>query len=355
MKTLIIGGAGFIGCNAAKKFMERGDEVIIFDNLSRKGTQSNVEWLKENSRPVVVSGDIRNYEKVKRVFRENKNIDVVMHLAAQVAVTTSVLRPREDFEINALGTFNVLDAIREVYGLRGNTDEPCRVSEDAPMVIYSSTNKVYGGMEDVEVIERNGRYEYKDLTFGVSENRLLDFHSPYGCSKGAADQYVIDYSRIYGLKTVSFRQSCIYGYRQFGVEDQGWVAWFTIASALDKPITIYGDGKQVRDVLFIDDLVDAYIKAIENIDKINGKAFNLGGGPKNQLSLLELIALLENLAGKKIKHSFDNWRPGDQRVFICDIRLAERDLGWEPTTNPEDGVKKLYNWVTTNKELFQEG
>lgn len=353
MKILVIGGAGFIGCNVAKAFMERGDKVIIFDNLSRKGTKSNLEWLKDNGRPVIVSGDIRNYKEVKRVLQRNQNIDVVMHLAAQVAVTTSVLCPREDFEINALGTFNVLDAVREVYGGGENTGNKCRVSKDAPMVIYASTNKVYGGMEDLEVIERNGRYEYKDLPCGVSEDRLLDFHSPYGCSKGAADQYVIDYSRIYGLKTVSFRQSCIYGYRQFGVEDQGWVAWFAIATALDKPITIYGDGKQVRDVLFIDDLVDAYIKAIENIDRINGKAYNIGGGPANQLSLLELITLLEKLSGKKINNSFSNWRPGDQPVFICDIRRAKKDFGWQPKTTPQVGVKKLFEWVTTNNELFQ--
>jgi len=353
MKVLIIGGAGFIGCNAARKFMERGDEVIIFDNLSRKGTPSNLGWLKENGNFEFIKGDIRNYEEVKKVFEKSRNTDVVLHLAAQVAVTTSVLDPREDFEINAFGTFNVLEAIREVYKIKSKTSGWSQVSEHSPIVIYSSTNKVYGRMEDIEVVERNGRYEYKDLLHGISESRCLDFHSPYGCSKGAADQYVIDYSRIYGLRTVSFRQSCIYGYRQFGVEDQGWVAWFTIASVLGKPITIYGNGKQVRDVLFIDDLVDAYIKSIEYIDKTNGKSYNIGGGPGNTLSLLELIANLEGLLGKKITYSFDDWRPGDQPVFICDVGRVREDLGWEPKTNPKDGVKRLSDWVKLNKNIFE--
>jgi CDP-paratose 2-epimerase len=253
-----------------------------------------------------------------------------------------------------LGTFNVLDAIREIYGIKGKISGWSRVLEYAPLVIYASTNKVYGRMEDVEVVERNSRYEYKNFPLGISESHPLDFHSPYGCSKGAADQYVIDYSRIYGLKTVSFRQSCIYGYRQFGIEDQGWVAWFTIACILGKPITIYGDGKQVRDVLFIDDMVDAYIKVIENIDKVNGKAYNIGGGPQNTLSLLELIAFFEDLSGKKIIYSFDNWRIGDQPVFICNVRKAKDDFGWEPKTIVEDGLKKLFDWVTLNKNLFQD-
>lgn len=354
MKVFITGGAGFIGCNTAKRFIERGDEVIVFDNLSRSGARLNLEWLKESGDFKFVKGDIRNYDDIRTVFKQNKDINVVIHLAAQVAVTTSVLNPREDFEINALGTFNILDAIREVYCVGGKPGKWSRVSDDAPIVIYSSTNKVYGGMEDVEVIEQNDNYEYKDFHNGISESRILDFHSPYGCSKGAADQYVIDYSRIYGLKTASFRQSCIYGYRQFGVEDQGWVAWFTIASVLNKPITIYGNGKQVRDILFIDDLVDAYIKAIENIGKISGKAYNIGGGSKNQISLLELVAFLENLLGRKISYNFDDWRPGDQPVFVCDVRRAKEDFGWEPRTSPKDGVKKLFEWVVANKNIFQK-
>jgi CDP-paratose 2-epimerase len=352
MKILIIGGAGFIGCNAVKKFMERGDEVIVFDNLSRKGAQSNLEWLREKGKFEFIKGDIRNFNEVKMIFLKNKDTDVVIHLAAQVAVTTSMLNPREDFEINALGTLNILEAIREIYSSRGKGES--QVTKDAPMVIYSSTNKVYGKMKDVEVIENNGRYEYKEFPNGVPESRLLDFHSPYGCSKGAADQYVIDYSRIYGLKTVSFRQSCIYGYRQFGVEDQGWVAWFTIASVLDQPITIYGDGKQVRDVLFIDDLMGAYIRAIENINKINGKAYNIGGGAENRMSLLELIALLENLLGRTVTYFFDDWRPGDQPVYISDITKITKDLGWQPSVNSNYGVKMLYDWVIETRDLISK-
>ena len=196
--------------------------------------------------------------------------------------------------------------------------------------------------------------EYKNLPRGISEGRLLDFHSPYGCSKGTADQYMIDYSRIYGLKTVVFRQSCIYGYRQFGIEDQGWVAWFTIAAMMGKPITIYGDGKQVRDVLFIDDLVDAYEAAVKNIDKIKGQAFNIGGGAKNTMSLLELLAFLEKFFGKKIPLRFAGWRPGDQPVFVCDIGKAKKAFGWAPKVGPKEGVKKLYDWVRDNKKLFED-
>jgi CDP-paratose 2-epimerase len=207
-------------------------------------------------------------------------------------------------------------------------------------------------MEELEVVEGENRYKYKDIE-GVDENQNLDFHSPYGCSKGAADQYVLDYARIYDLKTVVLRQSCIYGTRQFGIEDQGWVAWFIIATSLGTPLKIYGNGKQVRDVLYIDDLVRCFEMAFDNIDKTTGKAYNIGGGPDNSLSLLELIAQLENLHGNEIEHSFHDWRPGDQPVFICDISKAKNDFGWEPKVSPEEGVKKLFNWVQENKELFQ--
>ncbi|HAU40051.1 MAG: NAD-dependent epimerase/dehydratase, CDP-paratose 2-epimerase [Candidatus Peregrinibacteria bacterium GW2011_GWF2_43_17] len=337
MKILITGGAGFIGSNATNYFLGLGHEVTIFDNFSRKGTESNLEWLKKNHPTVkVIRGDTRNFEEIKKAVAEG--YDVVIHLAAQVAVTTSVVNPREDFEINALGTFNMLEA--------------CRLAPKQPIVIYSSTNKVYGGMEDIKTVERNGRYEYADLPDGVPENRLLDFHSPYGCSKGSADQYVRDYSRIYGLKTVVCRQSCIYGYRQFGVEDQGWVAWFIIATVLNKNLTIYGDGKQVRDVLFVEDLVAAYDSIIKNIDKVSGNVYNIGGGSKNQMSLLELIAFIESFTGKKLEYKFSDWRPGDQPVFVCDIAKAKREFGWEPKVSVEEGVKKLFNWVKENKNLF---
>jgi CDP-paratose 2-epimerase len=249
-----------------------------------------------------------------------------------------VTDPREDFEINALGTFNVLEAIR--------------LSRADPILIFASTNKVYGGMEDVKIVERDGRYAYRDFPEGIPEDRLLDFHSPYGCSKGAADQYVRDYARIYGMRTVAFRQSCIYGYRQFGIEDQGWVAWFTIQAVLDRPITIYGDGKQVRDMLFVDDLVDAYQMAIREIETTSGKIYNLGGGPRNKMCLHDLIAALEGHASRKLQYTYDDWRPGDQPVFVCNVDKAKQDFGWEPSTSPEEGVSKLFDWVSKNTELF---
>jgi CDP-paratose 2-epimerase len=338
--VLITGGAGFIGCNTAKRFAEDGDAVIVFDNLSRKGTPLNLKWLQNNYGITFVKGDIRDYCAIKDLFVQHPHIDVVMHFAGQVAVTTSVTNPREDFDINALGTFNLLEAMRE--------------TKSGAIILDASTNKVYGGMEDIEVVERNGRYEYKDYPSGIAESRLLDFHSPYGCSKGTADQYVRDYSRIYGLKTVVLRQSCIYGYRQFGLEDQGWVAWFTIASEFDKPITIYGDGKQVRDVLFIDDLVDAYKMCIDRIDVTNGNVYNIGGGSKNTMSLLELIAYLEEFSGKRIKYSYSDWRPGDQPVFVCDISKAKKDVSWEPKVGAKEGVARLFRWAQEHRDIFKE-
>lgn len=339
MNIIVIGGAGFIGCNVADFYLKNKHHVTVFDNFSRKGTLQNLQWLqtKYKDNLTVVQGDIRiDYNKLKATV---SNAEVIFHLAAQVAVTTSVVDPREDFEINALGTFNVLEAIRQ--------------SGNNPIVIYSSTNKVYGGMEHIKIVERNGEYDYEGLPLGVGENEQLDFHSPYGCSKGTADQYTIDYSRIYGLRSIVFRQSCIYGYRQFGVEDQGWVAHFTISAMFNRPLTIYGDGKQVRDVLFIDDLVRAYDMAIKRIDVTSGKAYNIGGGPTKKMSLLRLIEYLERFFGKKLSYTFSDWRPGDQRVFICDIRKAKNEFGWEPNIGVEEGVQRLAGWVKENKEEFQ--
>lgn len=337
-KTLIIGGAGFIGCNAAKRYMDAGDNVVIFDNLSRKGGRENLEWLKEQGLSEVVIGDIRRYDDVRNFFKKHRDTDNVFHMAAQVAVTTSVSNPREDFEINALGTFNVLEAMREYL-------------HDA-LLIFASTNKVYGGMEKIGVCLRNNKYEYKNLPNGIDENMPLDFHSPYGCSKGCADQYVRDYSRIYGLRTVVLRQSCIYGYRQFGIEDQGWVAWFTIAAALEHPIIIYGDGKQARDVLFIDDLLDAFEAITSDRDKRSWQIYNIGGGPDNTMSLLELKDFLESLTGRKIECSFTDWRPGDQMVFVSNIKRAKEWMNWSPKVSPKEGVLKLYDWVVRNKQMF---
>jgi CDP-paratose 2-epimerase len=283
--------------------------------------------------------DIRNYAALRAALSHHSDVDVVLHLAAQVAVTTSVENPREDFEINAWGTFNVLEAIREL-----------RID---PIMLFASTNKVYGEMEHVEVVEEAQRYRYKDLPEGAPLDTPLDFHSPYGCSKGAADQYVRDYARIYGMRTIVFRNSCIYGQRQFGVEDQGWVAWFCIAAVLGKPITIYGDGKQIRDILYIDDLVAAFQQAIAHIDVTQGQVYNIGGGPDNTLAIWsEFGPLLQRLAGRPIPVTYADWRPGDQHVFVADISRAHHDFGWQPTIGVEQGIERLYHWVVANKDLF---
>lgn len=335
----VTGGAGFIGSNYVSRLLERGEQVTVYDNLSRAGAARNLKWLYETYGEKsfrLVVGDVRDAAQVAVSARE---ADVIVHLAGQVAVTTSVIRPREDFEINALGTFNVLEA--------------ARLNERQPVFIYSSTNKVYGGMEDVRVVERNGRWEYESLPFGASESQPLDFHSPYGCSKGTGDQYVRDYYRIYGINSVVLRQSCIYGPRQFGVEDQGWVAWFVIAAVMGRPITIYGDGKQIRDLLHVYDLCDAYDAVIQNIETVKGEVFNLGGGPENTMSIwTEFGPKLEKLLGRPIPVSWGDWRPGDQKIFVADIRKAEKLLGWKPKFDVDSGVKQLFDWVQANKHLF---
>ena len=338
MKVIITGGAGFIGCNAADRYMQRGEEVVVIDDLSRRGADKNLSWLQSRGKFTYEPTDIRDAAATREVFQRHRDAKLILHLAGQVAVTISVADPRLDFDINALGTFNILEAVR-LAGI------------DAPL-IYSSTNKVYGGMEDVGVVERNGRYAYADLPRGVSEERGLDFHSPYGCSKGAADQYVRDYHRIYGVKGIVFRQSCIYGYRQFGFEDQGWVAWFTIASQLGRPITVFGDGKQVRDVLFVDDLVDAFDAAAARADQAAGQVYNVGGGPSNVMSLLDLLGHLERRLGRPLDYAKSSWRPGDQRVFVSNIEKASRELGWAPRTDWATGLDRLYEWVAANKNLF---
>ncbi len=336
---LITGGAGFIGSNYVHRLLMRGEKVTIYDNLARAGAPRNLHWLNqtfgENSFTTII-GDVRDAEKIAEAAR---SADIIVHLAGQVAVTTSVTNPRDDFESNALGTFNVVEA--------------ARLSGRNPILIYASTNKVYGGMEDVELFEEETRWRYKDLINGCPETQPLDFHSPYGCSKGTGDQYVRDYSRIYGLRSVVYRQSCIYGTRQFGVEDQGWVAWFIIAALMGKPITIYGDGKQVRDILFVDDLLNAYDLAVEKIDIAQGQVYNLGGGPDNVMSIwAEFQPKLEGLLGAQIPVARGDWRPGDQRVFYADISKAEKELGWTPKINVEAGVRKLFEWVKENKSLF---
>lgn len=340
MRILIIGGAGFIGCNAAEFYAKKGDQVVVLDNLSRPGTDLNLAYVQEKYPEVrFIRGDVRHSADLDRVFAE-ATYDAVFHLASQVAVTTSVKNPREDFEINALGTFNVLEAMR--------------AAKSRALLIYASTNKVYGGMDDVVVVEKGGRYQYRDYPQGLSEQYGLDFHSPYGCSKGAGDQYVRDYSRIYGLRTVVFRQSCIYGYRQFGIEDQGWVAWFTLAAAAGMPITLYGDGKQVRDVLFIDDLLEAYDLAIRKSEATCGRVYNIGGGPSCQLSLLDLLRQLEALTERTLEVRRGDWRPGDQRVFVADVGKAHREFGWSPRTPVEEGIERLHAWISGHLPLFRK-
>ncbi len=336
---LITGGAGFIGTNYAARLIDRGDRVTIFDNLSRVGTPGNIQWLKNSFGEdsfELIEGDIRDSDAVISVIQ---GADLVLHLAAQVAVTTSVIDPRTDFEINALGTLNILEA--------------ARLCSPQPPVIYASTNKVYGDLEDVNVTEGKEGYYFPDHPKGITESQPMDFHSPYGCSKGAGDQYVRDYHRIFGLRTVVFRQSCIYGPHQFGIEDQGWVAWFVIAAVTGKPITIYGDGKQVRDLLYVEDLLTAYDQAAENIDKTAGQIYNIGGGHKHTLSIWkEFGPLLEKELGQEIPVSWEPWRPGDQRVFIADIQKAAYDFGWKPEIGVEAGIKKLFKWVRANQDLF---
>jgi len=338
-KLLITGGAGFIGSNLSNYFSSKGYHITIYDNLERIGAKHNLRWLKKNHPDIeVIVDDIRNFASLKKVVKDN---DAVFHLAGQVAVTSSVANPRLDFEANALGTLNVLEA--------------ARLSGHKPAVIYASTNKVYGGMEKLKIVEKKTRYTYGDLSFGINESTCLDFHSPYGCSKGVGDQYVRDYARIYSIPTLVFRQSCIYGPRQFGIEDQGWIAWFIIALFHNKKLHIYGDGKQVRDILYIDDLIRAYEIALHDITKVRGRIYNIGGGIKNSISVwTEFKPILENLFNKKISASFSTWRPGDQKVYISDIRLIKKDLHWEPEVDNVDGITRLYDWIKKNKDLFKK-
>lgn len=342
MKHVIVtGGAGFIGANLAQYYLNKGCRVVVYDTLGRNGCIDNLNWLHQNPQAEnlqVLIGDIR---MPTLAFQQKiEEADALFHLAGQVAVTTSVVDPAFDFEVNALGTFKILELVRTSKG-------------KTPVVFYASTNKVYGGMEDVQIVEGEDRYSYKDLPGGIPEDRLLDFHSPYGCSKGTADQYVRDYARMYGLETVVFRQSCIYGYRQFGLEDQGWVAWFIIAALLGRPITIYGDGKQVRDVLFIDDLIRAYDAAWENINRIKGKVYNIGGGPQNTASLRDLIALLKIEVAPDLNPSSADWRPGDQPVYISNIDKAFHDFGWRPEIDFKEGIRCLVKWVKDNKPMLE--
>jgi CDP-paratose 2-epimerase len=338
MKWIVTGGAGFIGTNVILKLVELGHQIIVVDSLRRMGSETNARLLAGKG-VTVHQTRITDFEALQQIFRAQPDTDVVLHLAAQVAVTTSVKDPRSDFEINALGTFNVCEAVR--------------LCLPEAMLLNASTNKVYGGLEHLEVVEKEDRYAYASMPFGVTSKECLDFHSPYGCSKGAGDQYVRDYSRIYGIDSVNFRQSCVYGPYQYGIEDQGWLAWFAICALLDRPVTIYGDGKQVRDILFVEDLVDCYLKAVEHRSKTRGHCYNVGGGPEHCISLVQGLGILEEVLGKKIERRLADWRPGDQRVFVADVREAWADFGWKPTTSEHDGMARMARWCADNLASIQ--
>jgi CDP-paratose 2-epimerase len=334
VKWLVTGCAGFIGCNAAASFLARGDVVVGVDDLSRPGTELNLRWLEGLGGEFALERcDIRDERSLDDVFAANADADSVLHLAGQVAVTTSIAAPRDDFEINALGTFNICDATR-------------RHLPDA-VLINAATNKVYGaGTTDVELVD--GRWWSVSAPSGVDESMPLSFLSPYGCSKGAADQYVLDAAHTYGIRAVSLRQSCIYGPRQFGIEDQGWVAWFTAAALAGRPFTIYGDGRQVRDLLFVEDLVDLYVACAERPETVAGRALNVGGGPANALSLLELIDYLEQRLGRELDYTFADERLGDQKFFVADSSLAHALIGWQPRIRVAEGLDRLVDWIEAN-------
>lgn len=337
MKLLITGGCGFLGSNLAEDALSRGDELTLFDSLYRNGSRENLAWLQSRGSFRFEHGDIRNQNDITRVVQSFKP-DVIFHLAGQVAMTTSIANPRMDFEVNVVGTHNLLEAVR--------------LHAPDATVVYSSTNKVYGDLEQYAYQEIDTRYQCIDRPNGFDETTPLEFHSPYGCSKGAADQYMLDYARIFGLKTVVFRHSSMYGGRQFATYDQGWVGWFCQKAVEAKqavakePFTISGTGKQVRDVLHADDMKRLYMAAVGNIDKAKGQAFNIGGGIENSLSLLELFSLLEKIANVKLNYTNLPVRESDQRVFVADIAKAKQLLNWQPMVSTQEGVARMVQWVS---------
>ncbi|HEY7580701.1 MAG TPA: SDR family NAD(P)-dependent oxidoreductase [Acetobacteraceae bacterium] len=333
---LVTGGAGFIGCNLADRLAAEGENVLIYDSLARPGVESNLEWLRKRHprRIAAIIADVRNRAEVRHAVADAAG---VFHLAAQVAVTTSLQDPREDFEVNLLGTLNVLEALR-------HSPVPC---------VFASTNKVYGDLDGRELVLAGNAYtpENTSLCHGVDERQPLDFRTPYGCSKGAADQYVLDYARNFAVPTVVLRMSCIYGPRQFGTEDQGWVAHFALRALAGKPITIYGDGRQVRDVLFVEDAVRTYVAALRNAHRLAGQAFNLGGGPTNAISLLLLIRHIESLIGRPVERYFAPWRPDDQRYYVSDTRRVHEALELPEPTPWRSGVAALLRWLAGNRDV----
>lgn len=332
-KILITGGAGFIGSNAAARYLERGNKVTILDNLSRKGTELNMTWLQTLGNIEFVNANIAEFAQISELM--SNEFDVILHMAAQTAAITSIEEPMVDFNTNALGTLNLLECVRNMLP-RFN-----------PIIIYASTNKVYGNLEHMNPKEVGARYMLPG-SGGVNERVPLDFHTGYGCSKGCADQYMRDYARLYNMKTVTFRQSCIYGPRQLGCVEQGWVAWFMMAQKLGMETKVYGDGKQTRDILYIDDLLDLYDIAVEKIYDSTGKIYNVGGGLENSVSLIEFFGHIARMTGEAIKPEYEDWRPGDQKVFVSSNSKVSRELGWKPQTSVMEGLDKLDKWIGEN-------
>ncbi len=338
LPAVITGGAGFIGSNLAHRLLSDGCPVIIFDNLSRPNVEKNLNWLIATHGDLVQIevADIRDRDKLERAIKGSSQ---VFHFAAQVAVTTSLVDPIRDFEVNARGTINLLESLR-------------KLGDAAPPLVFTSTNKVYGSLNDIPLNVRRSRYQpTSPMTrkYGINEDRPIEFYSPYSCSKGAADQYVLDYARTFGLPTVVFRMSCIYGEHQFGTEDQGWVAHFLIQALDGNPITVYGDGMQVRDVLFADDLVEAMILARDNMDEIAGQAFNIGGGPENSVSLMELLNLISEMQGDSCIVKFEGWRAADQRYYVSDCRRFSEATGWQPKYDVRSGLERLRYWLLASR------
>ena len=335
---LVIGGCGFIGSNLVKRLLnEKNNKVTVIDNLSRKGSEKLKNYFVKNKKYKFYKFDIRDQKRVNSFFKKKKYNNIYL-LAGQVAVTTSITNPLLDFQSNLIGTFNILEAIRKF--------------NKSAILLYSSTNKVYVKLENIKIKLKKNEYIYSRKKNGIDEKNKIDFITPYGCSKGAADLYCQDYAKTYGLKTIVMRQSCIYGPLQLGLEDQGWVAWLSIAALKKKKITIFGNGKQVRDLLYVEDLVSAYILAMKNYKKTSGKVYNIGGGKKHKISILNYIFLLEKILSKKISFNFDKERTGDQKVFISDNTKAFKDFRWKPSTSVEDGVKKMIAWLKDQKNII---
>ena len=340
MKYLITGGCGFLGSNIASQVLKNQDSLIVYDNLSRIGGDKNLQWLKSIGDFKFVKDNTNNFDAISQVIKSEKP-DVIYQLAGQVAMTTSIANPRLDFETNTLGTFNVLESVRQF--------------SPNSVVVFSSTNKVYGDFEYLDYIETPTRYICKQFPNGFDESVNLDFHSPYGCSKGAADQYMLDYARIFGLNTVVFRHSSMYGARQFGTYDQGWISWFCQKAVETKQnpqseFTISGNGKQVRDVLHADDMIKLYLSAPKHIDKAKGQVFNIGGGISNSLSLLELFTLLEQELNIKMKYTKLPPRESDQKVFVADITKASKTFDWKPQVSKETGIRRMLDWVNVKEK-----